>query len=263
MIFPLLKRALDSVDDGLDDRVDREAVGPVEVFFRDDDAGWADDKLLGLCDVFSGRAPLDLAVIPLEIDARLASDLLEHSAELGFHQHGYAHRNHQATGKKCELADTRPPNAIRQEIEAGQIRLRGLFGDRLDPIFTPPWNRCGLIAAETLVELGVRALSRDTGATPFADSKLIELPVAVDWVKLSRLGRSSDCDPWRPLDRALAEAIAISAESASPVGVMLHHEVMEVGDLFALDALVELLCRHRSVALRPMAELLAERGPVR
>lgn len=263
MIFPLLKRALDSTDRSFDDRDDCEAVRPIEVFFRDDDAGWADDKLLALCDLFTDRAPVDLAVIPLEIDTPLASNLLTHPAQLGFHQHGYAHRDHQAAGKKCELADTRPPTAIRHEIEAGQIRLHRLFGDRLDPIFTPPWNRCGRIAAETLFDLGVRALSRDTGAAPFADIDLIELPVTVDWVKFSRLGRSTGSDPWQPLDQALAEVVVISAASTAPVGIMLHHEVMEAGDLFALDTLIELLCRHSSVTLKPMAELVAEREPVR
>jgi hypothetical protein len=40
------------------------APAPVDVFFRDDDAGWATDRLLALLDRFAPHElPLDLAVI--------------------------------------------------------------------------------------------------------------------------------------------------------------------------------------------------------
>lgn len=231
--FPLLSRALDA------------AATPITFFFRDDDAGWADAKLFSLCDRFSTRAPLDLAVIPLAIGQEIASALIAHEGQLAFHQHGYAHRNHQATGKKSELSDDRPAAEIAAEIRTGHLGLRLLFGDRLDPIFTPPWNRCGTTAARLLIDAGMHVLSRDYGAAPFGIRGLVELPIGVDWVR-----RRAD------LDMALT-----AAATRSPVGVMLHHEVLDNNDLSALDALLDLLIAHHSARLAHMADVVREVVP--
>lgn len=49
------------------------AARPVTFFFRDDDAGWADDDLYRLIDIFDRWAiPLDLAVIPNALSDDLA-----------------------------------------------------------------------------------------------------------------------------------------------------------------------------------------------
>src|SRR5262245_42996504 len=69
----------------------------LEVFFRDDDAGWGDARLLALIDRFADHGlPLDLAVIPAELSARLAAVLVERP--VGLHQHGYSHANHELEG---------------------------------------------------------------------------------------------------------------------------------------------------------------------
>ncbi len=58
------------------DALDRRTV-PIEVFVRDDDAGWADAELFALLDVFAARGmPIDLAVIPDALTPRLAAELL-------------------------------------------------------------------------------------------------------------------------------------------------------------------------------------------
>src|SRR4051794_33505250 len=93
----LLRKLLDSLD-----RSPRR----LEVFFRDDDAGWDDDRLLALVDLFAERGlPLDLAVIPAELSARLASALV--ARDVGLHQHGYSHANHEVEGRKCEFGPGR------------------------------------------------------------------------------------------------------------------------------------------------------------
>lgn len=228
--FPLLTGALDS------------AGYPVTFFFRNDDAGWADDELFALCDRFGGRAPLDLAVIPLAIRPEVASALVAHPCRPRFHQHGYAHRNHQATGKKCELSDNRQAHEIGDELLIGHLTLRELFGNRLDPIFTPPWNRCGATAARTLPLMGINVLSRDRGAAPFLIPDLIELPIAVDWTR-RRLH----------IDSALA-----AATGRSPVGVMLHHEVLDDADLVAIDDLLDVLTAHPNARMARMADVARE-----
>src|SRR4051812_44895721 len=73
------------------------------VFFRDDDAGWADARLCALLDRFERHGlPADLAVIPAALDHRLAGELRRRAAtqRLGLHQHGFAHRNHEPDGRK-------------------------------------------------------------------------------------------------------------------------------------------------------------------
>ncbi len=45
--------------------------GQVAIFFRDDDAGWEQDRLTSLVSLFAQRGlPLDLAVIPGRIGSR-------------------------------------------------------------------------------------------------------------------------------------------------------------------------------------------------
>src|SRR3954447_12154104 len=159
-----------------------DAAGPVEVFFRDDDAGWGDARLLRLADVFAFHGlPLDLAVIPAELTPRLAGELRERPG--GLHQHGYAHLNHQREGRKCEFGSDRSRAQQEADIAAGRERLTELLGDRLDAIFTPPWNRCTRDTAEALVALGFAALSREHRAEPLG--LLPEVPVHLDVVRLS------------------------------------------------------------------------------
>ena len=83
---------------------------PVDVFFRDDDAGWRDDRLLALLDLFAEHAlPLDVAVIPAALGEPVAAELRGRAgARLGLHQHGFAHANHEPDGRKHEFGPSRP-----------------------------------------------------------------------------------------------------------------------------------------------------------
>src|SRR6267143_5146277 len=78
------------------------ASSPVTFFFRDDDAGWEDEKLYRLLDVMTYfAAPIAVAAIPMAIHARLAADLralvTAPATVVSVHQHGFAHLNHEAT----------------------------------------------------------------------------------------------------------------------------------------------------------------------
>jgi hypothetical protein len=94
---------LDSLRAALD-----EASGPVDFFLRDDDAGWDDERLFAMLEVVERHAlPIDLAVIPQALSPSLADSLIAQQArsdaQLGLHQHGLAHRNHESDGRKCEF----------------------------------------------------------------------------------------------------------------------------------------------------------------
>ena len=55
----------------------------------------------------------------------------------------------------------------------------------MEPIFTPPWNRCTIDTGTALAELGFRVLSRESRAEPLGVPGLLELPIHIDWVRLA------------------------------------------------------------------------------
>jgi hypothetical protein len=204
--------------------VERALTEGTRFFFRDDDAGWADERLFALLDVFEGHW-IDLAVIPRELGAGLARELLARE-QVGLHQHGLAHVDHEPVGRKCEFGPARDLPTQRADIEAGRARLEAFLGDRVDPIFTPPWNRCTTDTGRALAELGFRVLSRESRAEPLGIDGLAELPVCADWVRIE------------PDD--LAARVAAAVRAGGPVGVMFHHAEMDAasrrraGELLAL-----------------------------
>jgi predicted deacetylase len=226
---------------------------PVTVFFRDDDAGWRDDRLRTLLDLFAARdVPIDLAAIPLDATPALAAELCARADAglVGVHQHGFAHVNHEREGRKCEFGPSRDAEAQLGDIRAGRERLGALFGAALQPMFTPPWNRCTADTGAALLELGVGVLSRDRTAVPLALPGLAELPVQVDWFakrKGERLGRA-----------AVGEQLGARAAEPAPLGVMLHHAEMEDEDMAATAELLDLVSAHGSARCLSMAALLAE-----
>jgi hypothetical protein len=226
-----LERALDA------------APAPAVLCFRDDDAGWDDARLLRLLDRFDA-VPLDLAVIPAELHAPLAAELLGRAGpRLRLHQHGFAHRNHEPAGRRCEFGTSRARAAQRRDIATGRERLAELLGDAVDPVFTPPWNRCTADTGRCLQQLGFRVLSRESRAAPLGIPGLREVPVHVDWVRLAR--------------HDAAERLAAAIRSGAPAGVMFHHAEMEAGSLDAACELLALVAGHEHA--RPLSLLEAAR----
>jgi hypothetical protein len=232
-----LRRALD------------EAPSPVSFFVRDDDVGWRNDRLRALIAVFRRHAvPIDFAVIPRLLRPAIARELVAAAwldpELLGFHQHGFAHANHEPEARPSEFGPTRSPHDQLRDIAAGRTMLAEHLEGLADPIFTPPWNRCTHVTGECLVELGFEALSRESQAEPLGMSSLAELPVTVDWfAKRKRV----------PLGRAgVVGQLVDAVRAGGPVGLMLHHAITDDDELHAVDELVRLLARHpqaRSVGM--------------
>jgi hypothetical protein len=213
------------------------APAPVEVFFRDDDAGWEDARLLALCDLFGAlELPLDLAVIPNDLTERLARELLKRDW-LALHQHGFTHRNHEREGRKCEFGPSRAYRQQLSDIGAGRDILDALLG-RITPIFTPPWNRCTLDTAHAVCDLGFVMLSREHRAEPFGLDGLAELPVHLDVARLA--------------PDELDSRFAAHVQEGGPVGVMFHHAVMDREAFDRAAELLRLLARHEAVRARHM-----------
>ena len=239
---------LDSVRAALD-----AAPAPLVVFIRDDDAGWEDARLARLLDVTERHgAPIDLAVIPVAMDAARAKSLRERRAAsaglMGLHQHGYRHVNHQPEGRNCEFGSHRTRREQHGDIAAGQAMLADLLDGAIDPFFTPPWNRCTHDTATVLADLGFTALSRDVTAEPFDLPGLAEPRVAFDW-----FGKRKGV----PLTRVeLGVHLASGVREATTLGVMFHHAVMDDDDFAGVEELVALLARHPMVELRSMADVV-------
>lgn len=225
---------------------------PVDFFFRDDDVGWGDDRLWELLDLFAEHAlPVDLAVIPNELTDDLARGLAARAARsprpIGFHQHGFAHVNHEMVGRKHEFGPSRPRRLQRRDIVDGRTRLRDLLGRSVDPVFTPPWNRCTHDTGRCLVELGFEVLSREARAAPLAIPGLAELPIKIDWFAHRRHVRLSPAE--------FGELVAMAIREGGPVGIMFHHAVMDAAERTSAGALLELIAHHPMASASPMRAL--------
>lgn len=209
---------------------------PRRWFFRDDDAGWEDRRLHALVEVFrSHDVHVDLAAIPAAVSPALGQRLarLVDDGTLSVHQHGFSHANHQCTARKSEFGSDRAREAQDEDIVRGRELLAERIEGRVEPIFTPPWNRCTDVTAEVLVERGFAAISADSTAPPHRLPGLIEIPVTIDWTRSFARGGVS----------ALAEDLtdAVQGSGAHPIGLMLHHAVMSSDELRALADLLSLL----------------------
>jgi hypothetical protein len=232
------------------------APAPIRFFLRDDDAGWDDVSLMALLDrTERAEVPIDLAVIPKAADAMLAFKLCVRMNAtpglIGVHQHGYAHTNHEAVERKCEFGDARDADTQRKDLCEGRTQLLELFGTQLDPIFTPPWNRCSAATPTLLAELGFAALSRSRGAA--AQHALPELPVDVDWCKQRRLAAVEGADGLEHIALELARRVQVGG----PVGLMLHHAEMNAPDLALLDTVLAATQHHPRARWLPMRALLS------
>lgn len=234
---------------------------PIDVFIRDDDAGWNDAQLLSLLDLARRCAvPIDLAAIPQAMSRELARELRKRcdAAEgaIGVHQHGHTHSNHEALARKCEFGSSRSVEQQRDDLLRGQAQLREHFGDLLQPIFTPPWNRCSELTPVLLAELGYEALSRNRGARPAQDA-LQEMPVDIDWSRHWREGGAP------ALAAAFDRAVGERAADGQPLGLMLHHAVMTEDEFALLAQWLDVLSAHPQLRWGPMRELLASRRAAR
>ena len=239
---------LDPVRASLDDRTE-----PVVFFLRDDDGGWNDHALLALLDTVQRcGVPIDLALIPDACEAPLARRLRDRDrTAVHLHQHGRAHVNHERAGRKCEFGASRSADRQRDDIAAGRRRLRDLVGDRLEPIFTPPWNRCTATTVHCLAELDFQLLSRDVSVDSDAGA-FDELPVTLDWT--GRRGAAAGAFEW---GITIAGSIRTSRQ---PIGLMLHHAVMSELDREMVGRLLDVLTRHDAGQFASMLEVARQRG---
>ena len=172
-------RWLDPVTAALD-----AAPSSVPVFFRDDDAGWSDDRLCALLDRFLEHGlPLDVAAIPQALGPAMARELVARGVAV--HQHGLRARQPRAGGAQVRIrtepvarrAAARHRGGARAAARSGWTGWSSRSSRR-------PGTAARATPALCLAELGFeRALARVAGRA--ARRALRELPVSLDFVRLS------------------------------------------------------------------------------
>jgi hypothetical protein len=232
----------------------------VNIFIRDDDAGWAEPKLfklLKLCEQLS--VPVDLAAIPTAMTPllayRLRNFIKDSAIDIGIHQHGYSHVNHELDGRKYEFGPSRNAEQQFNDIWRGQKDLRLYLDDLLDPFFTPPWNRCTEDTVKALERIGITMLSRDSTAKDLLPCQLQELPINFDWLKKKNgimLQRESLVEIF------VDQLLSARHSQHKSVGIMLHHEHMDSNNRANFSAFIKCLKQSPCIQFSSMSSLLPE-----
>ncbi|MCA0927873.1 polysaccharide deacetylase family protein [Ruegeria profundi] len=198
------------------------------LWWRDDDAVSGTPQLEMLTGLSQSLdLPVHLAIIPRNADSRLVDYVARYRTLIPV-VHGWAHQNHAPESeKKSEFRLHRPIEDITADAQTGLDRLRKLFGDRLCPMFVPPWNRIAPEVVEHLPELGFRIISAAT-------------PRKTRWPMpgLEQINTHLDPIDWRGTrgltagDKLIAQTVNLlrdrregRTDNAEPFGVLTHHLV--------------------------------------
>ena len=220
------------------------------LWWRDDDAAHADpalDRLLALRRNLG--LPLALAAMPALIDDAATATIAGDSGAVVL-QHGYAHHNHVGSGeRKAELAASRDPDVVMDELAAGWRRLESLFGDRALAVLVPPWNR---IADDLLLRLGT------TGYRGLSTYDARPRRLAAPGVAL--VNTHIDIIDWRGHRGFVGDAAALGlavghlearrrgdADPDEPTGLLSHHLAHDEASWDFIDALAAATRRHPAV----------------
>ena len=140
---------------------------------------------------------------------------------------------------------------IYHDLKKGKERLEHLLAEDFEPYFTPPWNRCSKETLISLQELGFKAVSRSTGATPKATGIIPDIAVNVD------LHTRKSQQPDQQLSSLLDELRLALASGVC--GVMIHHQRMRDNDFIFLDILLSVLRQQHTIQTVTFSQLL-DRG---
>lgn len=220
-------------------------------WWRDDDAvapSPALDRLLGRANAY--RVPLALAVIPAAAEPALVARLAAAPAAIRVLVHGWSHANHaRPDKKKSELACGRPMAEMAGDLARGHARLADLFGPRLLPVLTPPWNRLPVPLIRELPLIGLGGLSRFKPRKARCPAPgVVEVNTHIDPID------------WRGNRGFIGEAVAVAAITAhlaarrsghadaqEPTGLLTHHLVHDPALDEFLDRLMAYFAGHPAV----------------
>ena len=216
--------------------VDKLSAGSLPgIFFRGDDIGAGGRAFEAVCGLFRRHGvPLGMAVVPAWLSDARMEHLFRHApldeSLWGWHQHGWRHVNRQKEGERSEFGEHRPFESQWKDIRQGFDKLSGIFGDRLLPVFTPPWNRMSAPTIRIVQELGFKGISL-SGPMPRGGKipiVLKNLRVLVDLHARSDKNGGEDY-------RRLTDEIAGLSSRREPAGITIHHQQMNRNAFDFLD----------------------------
>ena len=204
----------------------RHAGKALPLWWRDDDATRAGShlqKLTALAEQI--KLPVHLAIVPQGLQLSLVSFVKGNPSVVPL-VHGYQHENRAPEGqKKAEFGPAHPDNVER--ARQGLALLRDAFGNRLVPVFVPPWNRIAPETIQALAELGYLGLSTYT-ARPAREAApgLVQINTHLDPIDWRGGGGLVDPDVLitRTVDQ-LRDRRAGKADATEPFGLLTHHIV--------------------------------------
>ena len=231
------------------------APAPVRFWWRDDDAGRDDERLVPLLRLADRRAaPLALAVVPDWLERACRARILT-SPSATVLQHGIAHADHALPrAKKIELGGQAARDRLLMDLGRGRELLAEAFGGRFVPVLVPPWNR---IAADMVAALpGVGFV----GLSTFGPRRAAEAAPG-----MPRVNTHLDLVVWREGGRQLDQAAAVArlaqlvvAHGDEPIGILSHHQVMDAAAFATLDRLLALVQDHPRATLAAAGALFGE-----
>ncbi len=225
------------------------------VFLRNDDGDKDDDTLRQLFDItLSNQVPLHLAVIPAGLTPaglRLLKDMKRAGGDLvELGQHGYQHVNHETEGRKCEFGASRSFAEQFEDIAKGKKILEENLLEQFAPIFTPPWNRCTKVTFKVLDQLGFKILSKDN-SSPATGYSFREVSITLDLYTWKNGARMKEPE-------VIISELVKQLSSLEPVGLLLHHKVMDADAFTFLDALLSELKRYSVIGFHTLQSLVLE-----
>ncbi len=228
----------------------------VSVFLRNDDGDKDEDTLRQLLDsTLSRQIPLHIAVIPgtlTHAGVRLLRDVKHAQPELlELGQHGFQHLNHETEGRKCEFGASRTFEQQLEDISKGKKILEETLLDYFAPIFTPPWNRCTKDTLKIVEQLGFSGFSRDNSNPLATGYKFQEVSTTLDfftWKDGAKLKEPKE----------LTEELIKQLNAHRPIGLLLHHKVMDVRAFAFLDELLAELKRYPIIEFHTLQSLASD-----
>lgn len=227
----------------------------IKIFLRDDDADDDLETLRHLFDVtLASGVPLNLEIIP---DALTEAGIMLldnhkhlHPTLFGLNQHGWRHVNHEKEGRKCEFGMSRTFDQQLEDISKGKRRLEEIFKDKFYPVFTPPWNRCTKETLKVLDRLGFKVFSKDKGKERVDGFSFQEISTTLDFYRWKG-------NPTMKTPDEIVNELIVQMEKNDPIGLLLHHKVMDHESFIFLDLLLVVLREYSNVQFHTFQSLQA------
>jgi xanthine/CO dehydrogenase XdhC/CoxF family maturation factor len=225
----------------------------VSFWIRDDDATeptYPLERLFKLC--AAHQVPLLLAVIPKPATPALAQ-LVESQPMIQPCQHGYAHVNHAPAGQRAQELGYRPAAVICEELRVGRGKLQQLFGDRLQDILAPPWNRYDTSIIPNLAALGFQAISGFGRLEGQVAEDLAYLDTHVDIIDWRKDRKTK---PIADLITILSAEVERALQTNGQVAFLTHHLDHDEAAWDFLEALFTHTRSHPAVAWRSASDFM-------